>query len=201
MRVRTHTNPFNYHKRMETVDFAAAFPDYSGVLDFEIGFGRGVFLRQYAKQFPDRFIVGVEVRPALVDLLSHRLAEEHISNVLPVHGTAEICLEDMIEDASIQRLFVFHPDPWFKKRHHKRRVINKQTLALYSRKLKKGGRLYLSTDVRVLWDDMASAFDAAVEFEAVSDKEFWDHCYQSHWHRFSLCDQRDLHCGTFQCCV
>ena len=89
MRVRTHANPFNYIDRMKRVDFSTVFPNFTGTLDLEIGFGRGVFIRHYATRFPDRSILGVEVRKPLVDILTERLAQDGLKNIYAVHGTGE----------------------------------------------------------------------------------------------------------------
>lgn len=197
MRVRTHTNPFNYFMRMPKADFPAIFPTYSGEMDFEVGFGRGIFIRQYAATNPNRHIVGVEVRKQMVTLLQERITALCMPNVHLIHGNAQICLEDVIPDACIGHLFIFHPDPWFKKRHHNRRVINPAFLDLISQKLKPAGKLYLSTDVTELWEYMDETVRQHPHFIPTTDDAFWEETYQTHWHAFSEKDQRPNHYGVY----
>ena len=102
-RVRNHANPLSYKERLDHVDIQAVSEGYS-YLDFEVGFGRGRFLREYASQCPDRFLLGVEVRKAMVDRFVERV---DLPNLLALWGTAEICIEDVIKDDSLSRVFIF----------------------------------------------------------------------------------------------
>ena len=170
MRIRTHTNPFNINQRLKRLDLAEQFKNPAQPLDLEIGFGRGLFLRQYAQQHPERNIIGVDVRKQIVEVLHERLEKLGLENTCILHTRGEICLEDSLEDQSLERVFVFHPDPWFKKKHHKRRVVNPSFLDLVAKKMVPGGRLYLSTDVTLLWEEMESVCHAHPSFESVEDR-------------------------------
>ncbi len=198
MRIRTHTNPFNYFTRMESLDFSTVLPHFSGTFDFEVGFGRGLFIRHYATMFPERSIVGIEVRKNPVELLKIKLKKEAIKNAYVIHGTAEICLADMIPDGSLNRVFIFHPDPWFKKRHHKRRVINPKFLVQLRPKLAPNATLYVSTDVAPLWDSMEETILDSGYFNTIEDPVFWETCYLTNWQAFSKRDQRTTYFGTYQ---
>lgn len=198
MRIRTHTNPFHYFTRMKPVDFPTLFKHYSGKFDFEVGFGRGLFIRHYAAMFPERNIVGVEVRKSPVELLKSKLNEAENEHVYLIHGNAQICLEDMIPSESLERVFIFHPDPWFKKRHHKRRVVNPQFLESLIPKLAPNAKLYISTDVEPLWADMQETMSQHTRFKAIEDPEFWELCYKTNWQAFSDRDRRTTYFGTFQ---
>jgi len=189
-RVRTHTNPFNLHKRLEKIDLFKIFPKFSGKIDLEIGFGRGVFLRNYANENPNKFIIGVEVRKQIVNILQKRLTKEASTNVYLVHSSATILLEDIIKESSIETVFIFHPDPWFKKRHHKRRVINTSLLSLLEKKLTPNGKIYLSTDIKELDDDMSNIFKKHPKFKKLSSPDFWNNTYKTHWNIFSIKDDR-----------
>ncbi len=198
MRFRTHTNPFNYFVRMEPLDFKAIFPTFNGEMDFEVGFGKGLFMRHYGAMFPDRFLVGIEVRKNPVLELQKKLETLSLPNVHAIHGNAQLCLEDQIPDSSINRCFVFHPDPWFKKRHYKRRVINTKFLDKLFTKMKPGGRLFVSTDVGSLWEAMEETLQAHPGFEKIEDPDFWDNVYLTEWQQWSIKDQRQKWYGTFQ---
>lgn len=198
MRIRTHTNPFHLTKRFARVPLDMIFSDFNGKIDFEIGFGMGVFIRHYAKKFSEKCIVCVEVRKPLVDALNVQLMQESISNVAPFHTTDIICMEDIIPNCTIENIFIFHPDPWFKKRHHKRRVVNDVFLALCIKKLIPNGRIYISTDVKDLFEDIQSQFAAFSVFSLVDDQSFWDTTYKTHWQQFSIQAQRQEYCAVYQ---
>lgn len=194
MRVRTHTNPLNIRHRFDPNLLDNRNPSQS--LDLEIGFGRGVFLRYWAQQCPLSYVVGVEVRQQMVDILQSRVTDPIYDHVHLFHGNGIYFLEDAVQDGSVDRLFIFHPDPWFKKRHHKRRVVTDQYSQLLFQKLKPTGRLYVSTDVDLLWQDMREAL-VATSFKPLLDDDFWETHYQTHWHQFSLEDKRSVFFQTF----
>lgn len=198
MRVRTHTNPLNFYQRMEMLSLEKLFKNSEAPLDMEIGFGRGVFLREWAKLHPERNIIGVEVRKTIVTILEERLKALNIKNTHLIHGNGEIVLKDCIQDGSLSRCFIFHPDPWFKKRHYKRRVINEKLLTLLSTKLKENGKIYISTDVGILFEDICEHFSKFTEFKLVENDSFWTSDYKTHWSDFSKTDNRDLYYLTFQ---
>jgi len=198
-RIRTHTNPLVFRDRMTRVDFNDVFEGYDDVLDLEIGFGKGVFLRRYAVSHPKRSIVAVDVRKGLMDPLNQALQSEGIKNVYLIHGNGQLCLRDMIPDGSVDRVFIFHPDPWLKKRHHKRRIINPDFLSLLKQKMRANGRLYLTTDEGSLWDQMIDTIQAESSWlKPVQDEAFWADHYQSHWGVFSVKDGRESHAAVYR---
>lgn len=118
----------------------------------EIGFGSGQSLLQYAKNQPDTDFIGIEVYvPGLGTLLAD-LAKQNINNVRLFNYDAVLVLQQCIPDNSIDKILIFFPDPWPKKRHHKRRLIQSEFINLVSRKLKPQGVLHLATD----WQDYAT---------------------------------------------
>ena len=193
-RIRTHTNPLNITHRLDALSIESKLTKYASV-DFEIGFGRGRFMSQYAQNHGDRLIVGVEVRKQMVAAFHERY---DIINCVPIWGAAKICLEDVIPDQSLHRVFIFHPDPWFKKRHHKRRVLTNDVLCLIHQKLKPGGRVYVSTDVSELYDDMMYVCQTYGNVDYIADDPFWTDDYLTHWSMFSDQEQRSQFFLTFQ---
>jgi len=196
-RVRTHTNPFTVRDRFDTLDYSQLQPNFSGKVDLEIGFGRGVFFRHWAKKHPDNLLLGVEVRKQIVDLLADKLIEDSISNAKAFRGEGKIFLEEAIQDNSLDNVFIFHPDPWLKKRHHKRRLVNKDFLHLLTKKMKKEAKLYISTDVESLWEAMLEGIEEEKSFVKASDQGFWNSDYLSHWDNFSIEDNRKRFFCTF----
>lgn len=196
-RVRTHANPLSFREKIAPIEFKDVFKDASQPLDIEIGFGRGVFVRQYAKQNPTRNLLGIEVRGQIVTDLQAQVDELALDNVHLVHGTAEECFKQAIPDCLIARVFIFHPDPWFKKKHHKRRVIRPEFVEVLSKKLKPGAELFISTDVTDLFDAMLETLAENGAFKQTPEHDFWQH-YTTHWDTFSQRQGRVLNKATFR---
>jgi tRNA (guanine-N7-)-methyltransferase len=117
----------------------------------EIGFGMGRATVEIAKANPDKNYLGIEVhRPGIGKLLSE-IEKHNLSNIKVVEYDAVHVLEKMIPDNSLEAIHVFFPDPWPKKRHHKRRLIQRPFTQTLARCLKPGGYLYMVTD----WEDYA----------------------------------------------
>jgi len=131
-------------------DFDTAFSRRAPRI-LEIGFGNGEALRYSAARDPARDHIGIEVHAPGVGRLLNALAEDGATNVRLYHHDAVEVLEREIADASLDEVRIYFPDPWHKKRHHKRRLVNPPFAALLVRKLAPGGRLHLATD----WQDYA----------------------------------------------
>ena len=131
-------------------DFDAAF-GRSAPRVLEIGFGNGEALRFGAAQDPGRDFIGIEVHAPGVGRLLNGLEADGLGNVRVYHHDAVEVLADEIADASLDEVRIYFPDPWHKKRHRKRRLVQPAFAALLARKLAPGGRLHLATD----WQDYA----------------------------------------------
>ncbi len=117
----------------------------------EIGFGMGAATAQIAATLPQQDYLGVEVHTPGVGALL-RLVEEHrLGNVRIIQHDAVEVLQHMIAEASLDGIHIFFPDPWPKKRHHKRRLIQPELVRLLVSRLKPGGYLHLATD----WQEYA----------------------------------------------
>ncbi len=131
-------------------DFDAAF-GRSAPRILEIGFGNGEALRFSAAHEPGRDHIGIEVHAPGVGRLLNALAEDGSDNARLYHHDAVEVLENEVADASLDEVRIYFPDPWHKKRHNKRRLVNPEFAALLVRKLAPDGRLHLATD----WQDYA----------------------------------------------
>ena len=134
----------------------------------EIGTNRGRFLRQLALRHPQRAVVGVELRNKYVQLARRDLAKDAIANAHVVCADVNLLLPVAIDDGQLTDVYVLYPDPWWKKRQRKRRVIQPDFLDLLSRKLRVGGHLWIRTDVGPLADDMLDTLTAHEAFEPMS---------------------------------
>ncbi len=127
------------------VDFAEVFGRVAP-LAVEIGFGMGSATAAIAAAAPHVDFVGIEVHPPGVGALLQRIAEQELENVRIVQHDAVEVLESMIAPASLAGVHVFFPDPWHKKRHHKRRLIQAPFVRLLASRLAPGATLHCATD-------------------------------------------------------
>jgi tRNA (guanine-N7-)-methyltransferase len=122
----------------------------------EIGIGNGEALIAMARKDPDCLYLGVEVHQSGVGRCLNDIHDEALSNIrLIAHDAIEV-MQRMLPPQSIDQIFLFFPDPWPKKRHHKRRIVNQQFRDLSFTLLKSGGCLHLATD----WQDYAERMGA-----------------------------------------
>jgi tRNA (guanine-N7-)-methyltransferase len=124
----------------------------------EIGFGMGTSLAAMAAARPEWDFVGIEVHRPGVGTLLRQVEAQGLRNVRVICDDAVEVLKQRIPDASLDRVLLFFPDPWHKKRHHKRRIVQPDFVALVAIKLKPGGVFHLATD----WEDYAEHMLAVV---------------------------------------
>ena len=117
----------------------------------EIGFGNGASLATMAQHSPDKDYLGIEVhRPGVGNLLL-QIEELQLTNVRVSNDDAVEVIEQQLPEASIDAVYLFFPDPWHKKKHHKRRILQPAFVQLLRNKLKPGGIFHMATD----WEDYA----------------------------------------------
>jgi len=114
--------------------------------DVEIGSGKGRFLLALAASRPDRNLLAVERAGMYHRLCCERAAKHGLGNVRLLRTTAEDLLFRLLRPSSVDTLFILFPDPWPKKRHHKRRLITPDSVAAIAVALRPGGRLLIKTD-------------------------------------------------------
>ena len=127
------------------LDFALVFGNPNPV-EMEIGSGKGTFLTDQAKARPDVNFFGIEWANWFFRYASDRLRRNGCANARMVRAEANYFLTEFVPDASLSALHVYFPDPWPKKRHHKRRLIQPPFLKTVERVLVPGGRLQVVTD-------------------------------------------------------
>jgi tRNA (guanine-N7-)-methyltransferase len=118
----------------------------------EIGFGMGETTAAIAQEHPENDYLGIEVHTPGVGSLLKRIAELHLANLRIVQHDAVEVVQQMIAPEALDGVHVFFPDPWPKKRHHKRRLIQPAFVALLASRLKSGAVLHVATD----WEDYAT---------------------------------------------
>ena len=133
-----------------SIDFDAAFGRKAPTV-LEIGFGMGETTAAIAASRPDVNFLGVEVFLAGVGALLKRIDEQQLANVRVIHHDAVEVLRDMIPPDSLAGVHIYFPDPWQKKRHHKRRLIAQPFVGRLASHIAPGGYLHCATD----WEDYA----------------------------------------------
>lgn len=117
----------------------------------EIGFGHGDTLLPMAIENPDCDYLGIEVHEPGIAVVMSGIVENNLTNIRVIQNDAVKILHDFIPDNSFSRVHIYFPDPWPKKKHHKRRIIQPEFIELLRQKLKEGGVIHCATD----WEDYA----------------------------------------------
>jgi len=134
----------------------------------EIGFGNGASLAAIAARHPDTDYLGIEVhRPGVGNLLL-QIEGQGLMNIRISNDDAVEVLEQQIPAASLDAVYLFFPDPWHKKRHHKRRIVQPAFAQLIRHKLKIGGLFHLATDWENYADSMLEVLTSQEGFENVA---------------------------------
>ena len=153
-------------------DFDAVFGRHAERV-LEIGFGNGEALRFAASNESERDFIGIEVHRPGVGRLLNGLAADGARNARIYNHDAVEVLERDIADGSLDEVRIFFPDPWPKKRHHKRRLIQADFTQLLARKLRVGGLLHLATDWQAYAEHMWDVLEAAPAFENEAGARGW----------------------------
>ncbi|MDR2742976.1 MAG: tRNA (guanosine(46)-N7)-methyltransferase TrmB [Treponema sp.] len=132
------------------LDFSSVFGSYRPVTA-EIGFGMGRAAAEIAAANPDKNYLGLEVHRPGIGRLLWEIERRGLRNIRIIEHDAVEVMEKLVPDHSLAAVHIFFPDPWPKKRHHKRRLVTRPFTDLLARKLASGGYLYMVTD----WADYA----------------------------------------------
>ena len=124
------------------------FDDKDVPVEFEVGSGKGLFMQTAASDHPDRNFVGIEIAGKYAHYAAAKLARHGLDNAKMLHGDANRLINNHISDASLAAVHVYFPDPWWKKRHFKRRIMNPVFVKEIQRVLNPGGELHFWTDVK-----------------------------------------------------
>ncbi len=142
-----------------------------GPADVEIGAGKGRFLLELAAARPDRDILAVERSAKYHRLCFERAVRRGLTNVRLLRTTAEDLLFRLLPAASVANLYVLFPDPWPKKRHHKRRLVKPEVVAAMGRTLAPGGQLLVKTDHEGYAEVIREVLAAAAGFRPLDPAE------------------------------
>lgn len=163
VRVHQHVNPLSpyYRQAPQPVYLNKVFDDPTRPLLLDIGCARGRFLLKMAEAEMDRNYLGVEIREPLVVEANRLAGEAALKNLHYVFCNAMIWLERLLEQLPkdiLQTVTIQFPDPWFKKKHAKRRMVNRELVDAVVQKLAAGGKVFIQTDIEALADEMFELF-------------------------------------------
>ena len=148
----------------QPLDLAATFGRSAPVI-LEIGFGNGESLAEMAATHPERDYLGVEVHRPGIGRLLHLVTEQGLTNVRVIDGDAVEVMTHQLPRGSLAGIQLYFPDPWPKKRHHKRRIVQPDWVELAASRLKPGGWLHLATDWEDYAEHMLAVMDASPQFD------------------------------------
>lgn len=161
-RVRQHVNPLGLkyvEPRAERIRIPAHLGTHPPV-DVELGCADAQFSFQLAAAHPERCVVGLDIREKVIELNRRRAAEAGLSNLLFGYVNLNVDLHRVFDEGQVQRFHLLFPDPWFKAKHHKRRVIDRGLCEVLRRQLVAGGELHVASDVYEI------ALEAMAELES-----------------------------------
>lgn len=165
-RHRRHANPFSILTDAVPLDpavFAKAQP-----LALDVGFGEGAFAIELARSHPEWNVVGLEIREHLVRWLNDGAEARGLRNLHAVLSNASTQLDVIVPDASVAFVAINFPDPWFKQRHRKRRVLSRAWLAVLEKKLLPNAELHAMSDYEPIAREMAKIMHAMPGWEVVA---------------------------------
>ena len=175
--MRQHVNPLssNFNQIERIPSLSEMFCDSKSNLHLDIGCAAGEFLFDLALDNTNWNYLGIEIREKLVKNAKLKVLEREIQNLYFIFGNANNILND------VQSKFIFKnlkslsfnfPDPWFKKRHYKRRVIQPEFIKILSNSLQKGTLIFIKTDVKDLFDYMDYTISSDFYFQTIDEKDF-----------------------------
>ncbi|MDC3052668.1 tRNA (guanosine(46)-N7)-methyltransferase TrmB [Prochlorococcus sp. AH-736-A13] len=175
--MRQHVNPLSSHfNQIERISsLSEMFSDSKSNLHLDIGCAAGEFLFDLALVNTSWNYLGIEIREKLVKNAKLKVIKREIKNLYFIFGNANNILND------VQNKFIFKnlksisfnfPDPWFKKRHYKRRVIQPGFINMLSNSLQKGALIFIKTDVKDLFDYMDCTISSNLHFKTIDEQDF-----------------------------
>lgn len=172
--LQAHWNEFGIDYSQRKINFSEIFGNNNPVF-IEIGFGNGEFLIHISENNPNYNYIGIEVYKPGVGHILKRLATKELKNVKILNFDAVDVINDMVFDFSLSGVYIMFPDPWHKKKHHKRRIIQDNLIKLLAKKMCPSGLIFISTD----WQDYADQIlevmsKNASSFKLLEDSKYLD---------------------------
>lgn len=177
IRVRQHVNPLSkiYQNPVQPPEWAKIYADLTQPLHLDIGCGWGRFLLKMAQQQPDWNFLGLEIREPLVAKAIALRDELGLTNLHYIFCNANNSLSPLLETlptGTLKRVSIQFPDPWFKHRHHKRRIVQPSLVENLATYLVPGGEVFLQSDIEEVAREMCNHFTANPCFAKIHSQEW-----------------------------
>lgn len=155
---------------LPVIDWSDLFQNEAPV-EIEVGFGKGTYLVHAATRTPERNFYGIEIEAKYHFYVASRLARRRLTNARVCCGDAKAILTQCVADASVEVVHVYFPDPWWKRRHWKRRLFTQDFAESCARVIRPGGELSIATDVEEYFGTMTGIISGMSEFEELPRTE------------------------------
>lgn len=175
VRVRQHVNPLSqkYQHPISAPNWETLYQTWTNPLHLDIGCARGQFLLNLAQLKPDWNFLGVEIREPLVVRANEARDELNLKNLHYLFCNINISLSTLIGSQILRGVTIQFPDPWFKKRHQKRRVAQPELIQTLANQIEPGGFLFVQSDVLDVADQMRTVISAHPAFLPSPDSTPW----------------------------
>lgn len=165
-RIRHHVNPLSFREEPSPLDWATVFQNPNLPLEVDVGAAKGYFMLERARSSPDVNIIGLEIRKPMVERIQGAIQKEGLRNAAALCCNANRSLTTIFKGASLSRLYVHFPDPWFKKRHHKRRIMSPEFIVEIAQVLAIGGEFHFATDFSEYAEEVLAMMSRCRDFSA-----------------------------------
>lgn len=173
VRVHQHVNPLApfYRFTPQPIEIEKIFDDAELPLFLDVGCARGRFLLKMAKIEKEQNFLGIEIREPLVEEANRLANEANLSNLHYEFCNAMLALDRLLKKLPagiLQTVCIQFPDPWFKKKHAKRRMVNDELVETVVKHLAENGKIFVQTDIEFLADEMFELFRRRAELHEIS---------------------------------
>jgi tRNA (guanine-N7-)-methyltransferase len=194
VRVHQHVNPLAPYYRFtpESLEIEKIFINPDLPLHLDIGSARGRFLLKMAEIEPKENFLGVEIREPLVEEANRLASEKNLTNLRYEFCNAMIALDKLLEKLPanlLQTVTIQFPDPWFKKKHAKRRMVNEDLVSTVAAHLAISGKIFVQTDIEFLAEEM---FELFRQNQALREIEIAENPFPVKTERESAVEEKDL---------
>ena len=168
--MRQHVNPLSqfFQRPLSLPSSSILFRNSSYPIHLDIGSAKGEFLIELASKYPDWNFLGLEIRETLVSLSERKRKELDLENLKFLFCNVNISLDKWLSDldyGQLKRVSIQFPDPWFKRKHFKRRLINKSLINSIARYISKDGELFIQSDILKFIESMLDVVDNSNYFD------------------------------------
>jgi tRNA (guanine-N7-)-methyltransferase len=177
VRVRQHVNPLSnkYQQSISIPDWSQIYSNLSLPFHLDLGCARGRFLLQMAQKNPHINYLGIEIREALVTEANEIKDKLNLTNLYYLSGNINSFLTELLTSLppnSLELITIQFPDPWFKKKHQKRRVVQSEIVEILAQFLSKKGNIFLQSDIQEVAEEMCDRFLENSHFQPLKP-EIW----------------------------